>query len=214
MQSFHGTYDDAITEELLGASSITQPLPDKQTLELIIVTLQRKDIYEIFAEPVDTEEVEDYYEIIEEPMDFGTMRAKLHEGLYTSLEQFEHDVFLISGNAMHFNSSGTIFFRQAHGIDKLPKRVFHVLRTNPENFESEYSGSRRRSCRRSQDEIHEFNRIFSSKSSEKTSISSNCLSRISFNKQSSSLNPSFILQANLDYIYSKLWKLKVGKKFK
>lgn len=33
--------------------------------------------------------VEDYYEIIEEPMDFGTMRAKLHEGLYTTLEQFE-----------------------------------------------------------------------------------------------------------------------------
>ena len=32
---------------------------------------------------------EDYYEIIEEPMDFGTMRAKLHEGMYRSLEQFE-----------------------------------------------------------------------------------------------------------------------------
>lgn len=34
-------------------------------------------------------QVEDYYEIIEEPMDFGTMRAKLHEGMYKSLEQFE-----------------------------------------------------------------------------------------------------------------------------
>lgn len=33
--------------------------------------------------------VEDYYEIIKEPMDFGTMRAKLHEGMYRSLEQFE-----------------------------------------------------------------------------------------------------------------------------
>ncbi|XP_021980538.1 uncharacterized protein LOC110876683 [Helianthus annuus] len=153
-KSFQGTYDDAITKEPLGASSITQPLPDKQTLELIIVTLQRNDIYEIFAEPVDLKR--------------------------------ERDAFQLSG---------TIFFRQAHGIDKLPKRVFHVLRTNPENFESEFSGSRRRSCRRSQDEIHEFNSNFSSKASEKTSISSNCLSRISFNKQSSSLNPSFILQA-------------------
>ncbi|KAJ9544742.1 hypothetical protein OSB04_024449 [Centaurea solstitialis] len=155
------------TPEPVGASSITQPLPDKQTLELIIDTLQRKDIYEIFAEPVDPEEVEDYYEIIEEPMDFGTMRAKLHEGMYTSLEQFEHDVFLISGNAMHFNSSGTIFFRQAHAIDKLAKRVFHVLRTNPENFESEFSGTRRRSCRRSQD--HETNELNSfSKPCEKS----------------------------------------------
>lgn len=33
--------------------------------------------------------VEDYYEIIKEPMDFGTMRAKLHEGMYQSFEQFE-----------------------------------------------------------------------------------------------------------------------------
>ncbi|CAH1424639.1 unnamed protein product [Lactuca virosa] len=152
-------------DEPLGAPSITQSLPDKQTLEHIIDILQRKDIYEIFAEPVDPEEVEDYYEIIEEPMDFGTMRAKLHEGMYTSLQQFEHDVFLISGNAMHFNSSGTIFFRQAHAIHKLAKRVFHVLRSNPENFESEFSGTRRRSCRRSQDE---FNGKSFSKTSENT----------------------------------------------
>ncbi|KAI3750578.1 hypothetical protein L2E82_21244 [Cichorium intybus] len=140
------------TEDPLGAPSINQSLPDKQTLEHVIDTLQRKDVYEIFAEPVDPEEVEDYYEIIEEPMDFGTMRAKLHEGMYASLQQFEHDVFLITGNAMHFNSSGTVFFRQAHAIHKLAKRVFHVLKTNPENFESEFSGTRRRSCRRSLDE--------------------------------------------------------------
>lgn len=38
--------------------------------------------------------VEDYYEIIKEPMDFGTMRAKLHEGMYNSLEQFEVCFFL------------------------------------------------------------------------------------------------------------------------
>ncbi|KAL8224768.1 hypothetical protein R6Q57_017325 [Mikania cordata] len=152
--SLKGETDATIEEP---SPAIAQPLPDKQILELIIDTLQRKDIYEIFAKPVDPEEVEDYYEIIEEPMDFGTMRAKLHEGFYTSLEQFEHDIFLISGNAMHFNSSGTIFFRQAHGIHKLAKRVFHVLRTNPENFESEFSGSRRRACRRSHDETNEFN---------------------------------------------------------
>jgi hypothetical protein len=33
--------------------------------------------------------VEGYYRIIKEPMDFGTMRAKLQEGMYTTLEQFE-----------------------------------------------------------------------------------------------------------------------------
>ncbi|KAK3017748.1 hypothetical protein RJ639_005064 [Escallonia herrerae] len=111
----------------------------------------QRDTYEIFAEPVDPEEVEDYYEIIKEPMDFGTMRAKLHEGMYKTLEQFEvHDAFLISENAMHFNSSATLFFRQARAIHELAKNVFHVLKTDPENLKSEFSGTRRRSSRRLQ----------------------------------------------------------------
>lgn len=38
--------------------------------------------------------VEDYYAIIEEPMDFGTIRAKLHERMYKTLEQFEVKNFL------------------------------------------------------------------------------------------------------------------------
>ncbi|PHT26126.1 hypothetical protein CQW23_34258 [Capsicum baccatum] len=72
----------------------------------------RRDTHEIFAEPLDPIEVEDYYEIIKDPMDFGTMRAKLHEGMYQNLQQFEHDAFLIPKNAMHFNASGTVYFRQ------------------------------------------------------------------------------------------------------
>ncbi|XP_038720487.1 uncharacterized protein LOC120012976 isoform X2 [Tripterygium wilfordii] len=125
-------------------------LPEKRILELILDTLQRRDTHEIFAEPVDPDKVEDYYDIIEEPMDFGTMRAKLHEGMYSNLAQFEHDVFLITENAMHFNSSGTVYFRQARAIDDLAKKVFHVLKTDPENFEFEFSKTRRRSARRPQ----------------------------------------------------------------
>lgn len=136
-----------------GPSSIVSSsewLPEKHILELILDTLQRRDTHEIFAEPVDPEEVEDYYEIIKEPMDFGTMRAKLHEGMYKNLEQFEHDVFLISSNAMHFNSSATIYFRQARALQELSKKVFHVLKTDPRNFELEFSASRRRPGRRPQ----------------------------------------------------------------
>ncbi|KAI9074264.1 hypothetical protein K1719_043749 [Acacia pycnantha] len=114
-------------------------MPEKHLLELILNILQRRDTYEIFAEPVDPKEVEDYYEIIEEPMDFGTMRAKLHEEMYKSLEQFEHDVFLIFNNAMHFNSSRTIYFRQARTMNELAKKIFNVLKAKPENFEREFS---------------------------------------------------------------------------
>ncbi|XP_048127319.1 uncharacterized protein LOC115731030 [Rhodamnia argentea] len=132
--------------------SPTPEIPEKRVLELVIDTLQRRDTYEIFGEPVDPTEVEDYYKIIEEPMDFGTMRAKLHEGMYGSLEQFEHDAFLITKNAMHFNPSGTTYFRQARAIHELAKQVFHILRTNPNDFELQFSETRR-VTRRSQAEV-------------------------------------------------------------
>ncbi|XP_057972271.1 uncharacterized protein LOC131160515 [Malania oleifera] len=139
--AYNGRASDVLSESWL---------PEKRILQLVLDILQRRDTYEIFAEPVDPNEVEDYYEIIKEPMDFGTMRAKLHEGMYRSLEQFEHDVFLISGNAMHFNSSATVYFRQARAIHELAKKIFHVLKNEPEKFELEFSTTRRRSGRRPQ----------------------------------------------------------------
>ncbi|KAL7248765.1 hypothetical protein ACSBR2_003492 [Camellia fascicularis] len=134
----------------LGQPSVMSPIPFmpvRRILELVLDILQRRDTYELFAEPVDPKEDEDYYKIIKEPMDFGTIRAKLHGGMYTNLEQFEHDIFLIPRNAMHFNSTGTIYFRQAHAIDDLVKKVFHILKTDFENFELEFSETRQRSNR-------------------------------------------------------------------
>lgn len=52
---------------------------------------------------------EDYYEIIEEPMDFGTMRAKLHEGMYRSLEQFEV-CLLLQNYISELNMKAFFFF--------------------------------------------------------------------------------------------------------
>ncbi|XWS35450.1 hypothetical protein CRYUN_Cryun21dG0127000 [Craigia yunnanensis] len=142
-------YDDkAASPDQLSSVPSTKWMPEKRTLELILDILQRRDTYEVFAEPVDAEEVEDYYEIIKEPMDFGTMRAKLHEGMYICLQQFEHDVYLISRNAMHFNSSATTFFRQARAIHELAKKVFNALKTDPENFELKFLETRRRTSRR------------------------------------------------------------------
>ncbi|THG11118.1 hypothetical protein TEA_019221 [Camellia sinensis var. sinensis] len=144
------------------ATSTGQPLvmspipfmPVRRILELVLDILQRRDTNELFTEPVDPKEVEDYYEIIKEPMDFGTIRAKLHGGMYTNLEQFEHDIFLIPRNAMHFNSTGTIYFRQARAIYDLAKMVFHVLKTDFENFELEFSETRQRPRRGPQGEAN------------------------------------------------------------
>ncbi|XP_039070876.1 bromodomain-containing protein 7-like isoform X2 [Hibiscus syriacus] len=114
-------------------------IPEKGKLELLLGILQRRDTYKIFAEPVNPEEVEYYYDVIKEPMDFGTVAKKLNEGSYQTLEEFEHDVFLVPNNAMLFNASNTIYYRQARALKELATKLFHALKTDPESFESEAS---------------------------------------------------------------------------
>ncbi|KAF0911047.1 hypothetical protein E2562_005434 [Oryza meyeriana var. granulata] len=104
------------------------PLPDKKLLLFILDRLQKKDTYGVFSEPVDPEELPDYHEIIEHPMDFSTIREKLLNDSYTSLEQFESDVFLLTSNAMSYNSDDTIYYRQARSIEALAKKDFENLR--------------------------------------------------------------------------------------
>lgn len=77
---------------------------------------------------MDPNDLPDYHVIIENPMDFGTVRAKLDGGAYANLEQFEEDIFLICSNAMKYNASDTVFFRQARSIQELAKKDFENLR--------------------------------------------------------------------------------------
>uniref|UniRef100_A0ACD5UMW8 Uncharacterized protein n=1 Tax=Avena sativa TaxID=4498 RepID=A0ACD5UMW8_AVESA len=106
----------------------TTPLPDRQTLDMILDKLQKKDTYGVFAEPVDLEELPDYSDVIEQPMDFGTVKRKLARNAYRSFEQFEDDVFLICSNAMLYNAPDTVYFRQAHSIQELARKKFQELR--------------------------------------------------------------------------------------
>ncbi|KAM0874162.1 hypothetical protein ACQ4PT_037636 [Festuca glaucescens] len=106
----------------------TTPLPDRQTLDMILDKLQKKDTYGVFAEPVDLEELPDYGDVIEHPMDFGTVKRKLARNAYRSFEQFEDDVFLICSNAMLYNAPDTVYFRQAHSIQELARKKFQELR--------------------------------------------------------------------------------------
>ncbi|KAL0320810.1 UNVERIFIED_CONTAM: Bromodomain-containing protein 7 [Sesamum radiatum] len=113
------------------------PLPEKRTLELILDKLQKKDIYGVYAEPVDPEELPDYHDVIEHPMDFATVRNKLGNGSYATFEQFESDVFLICSNAMQYNAPDTIYYKQARSIQELAKKKFHKIRVNAERLEKE-----------------------------------------------------------------------------
>ncbi|KAL1567008.1 hypothetical protein AAHA92_02539 [Salvia divinorum] len=113
------------------------PLPDKKALELILDKLQRKDIYGVYAEPVDPEELPDYIDVIDHPMDFATVRNNLRNGSYATFKQFEGDVFLICSNAMQYNAPDTIYHKQARTIQELAKRKFHKIRLNFERNDKE-----------------------------------------------------------------------------
>ncbi|KAJ4889563.1 DNA-binding bromodomain-containing protein [Raphanus sativus] len=116
-------------------SGPTTPLPDKKLLLFILDRLQKKDTYGVYSDPVDPEELPDYHEIIDNPMDFSTLRKKLDSGAYSSLEQFEGDVFLICSNAMEYNSSDTVYYRQARAIQELAKKHFENLRQDSDDEE-------------------------------------------------------------------------------
>uniref|UniRef100_A0A2K1Z926 Bromo domain-containing protein n=1 Tax=Populus trichocarpa TaxID=3694 RepID=A0A2K1Z926_POPTR len=118
-------------------SGPSTPLPDKKLLLSILDRLQKKDTYGVFSEPVDLDELPDYLEVIEHPMDFGTVRKKLTNGAYGSLELFEEEVFLICTNAMQYNAPDTIYFRQARSIQELAKKNFENLRQDSDDNEAE-----------------------------------------------------------------------------
>ncbi|KAL0399210.1 UNVERIFIED_CONTAM: Ankyrin repeat, bromo and BTB domain-containing protein DDB [Sesamum radiatum] len=106
------------------------PLPDKKALELEL-------ILDKLQKTVDPEELPDYHDVIKHPMDFATVRSKLGNGSYATLEQFESDVFLICSNAMQYNAPDTIYHKQARSIKELAIKEFHKIRSNAECSEKD-----------------------------------------------------------------------------
>lgn len=82
----------------------------------------------MFSEPVDPKEVPDYYDFIKFPMDFGTMRKKITDGAYASLELFQKDIFLICSNAMRYNARDTVYYRQARAIQEAARKILEALK--------------------------------------------------------------------------------------
>jgi len=69
----------------------------------------------VFNSPVDPVELglPDYFEVIKKPMDLGTIRKKLENGVYHTLEDFEAHVHLTFDNAMLYNPEGSVVYNMA-----------------------------------------------------------------------------------------------------
>merc|ERR1712223_2364719 len=93
-------------------------------LEQMLHHLQKKDINNFFANPVNDSIAPGYSSIISQPMDFFTMKSKLPS--YTDLATFRADFELICNNAMTYNTVDTIYHKMAQKMLHYGQKLFSV----------------------------------------------------------------------------------------
>ena len=81
----------------------------------VLKTLQGHQHSWVFNSPVDPVELglPDYFQVIKRPMDLGSIKKRLENGCYHSLEDFEGDVHLTFDNAMLYNPEGSVVYNMA-----------------------------------------------------------------------------------------------------
>ncbi|CAN6325325.1 unnamed protein product [Urochloa humidicola] len=114
-----------------------------QIIEYILDELELRDRHELFAMPDDIQ-VTDYAERVSRPGDFATLRQKNKDGMYTALEQFENDVYMVFQRAITMNSQDTVPFREAMSLLDQAKQVFMSLKNNQMFSETELAAWRQR----------------------------------------------------------------------
>ncbi|KAI9010477.1 hypothetical protein CLU79DRAFT_773212 [Phycomyces nitens] len=86
--------------------------------------LIKKDAYGFFLKPVDMGTIPDYALVIRHPMDFTTMKERLENDHYKSLQDIRHDFDMIVRNAKTYNASSTIYWRSADRLEQYGEKAF------------------------------------------------------------------------------------------
>ena len=126
----------------------------QQVCRSMLAFLESVDEKQIFATPVDTDEVEGYAQLINEPMDFSTMSAKIerssgstrsssHGSCYTCLAEFRRDLCLVITNCLSFNEDDSIFTAEAL---KLASSVQDAYEAATSHITKHSNGDRNRRC--------------------------------------------------------------------
>ncbi|XP_075693636.1 bromodomain-containing protein 7 isoform X2 [Rhinoderma darwinii] len=88
-----------------------QQTPLQEALNQLVRQLQRKDPSSFFAFPVTDFIAPGYSMIIKNPMDFSTIKEKIKNGEYESIEELKENFKQICHNAMIYNKPGTIYYK-------------------------------------------------------------------------------------------------------
>lgn len=114
--------------------------PDRIEMERVIDKIQKKDVMEIFKEPVTEDVAPGYFTLIKIPMDFIRMREKLKEGCYTSWDALEDDLVIMFTNAMTYNTPDTIYYKQARTLMDVAKKLVELSKQGITNFRGRTAG--------------------------------------------------------------------------
>ena len=108
-----------------------QSLMSEQNVELMGPILSMMMVHRenkgIFDRPVDyvALNLPDYPIIVKHPMDLGTVRKRLHEGKYCSLDTFADDIRLVFRNAMTFNHHTHPIYKKASAMLSSFEGILH-----------------------------------------------------------------------------------------
>ncbi|XP_069460875.1 bromodomain-containing protein 7 isoform X2 [Ambystoma mexicanum] len=90
-----------------------EPTPLQEALNQLMRQLQRKDPSAFFSFPVTDFIAPGYSMIIKNPMDFSTIREKIRNNEYQSIEELKDNFKQICHNAMIYNKPETIYHKAA-----------------------------------------------------------------------------------------------------
>uniref|UniRef100_A0A670K3U6 Bromodomain containing 7 n=1 Tax=Podarcis muralis TaxID=64176 RepID=A0A670K3U6_PODMU len=108
---------DLLPEKPLASSLAKQEeveqTPLQEALNQLVRQLQRKDPNAFFSFPVTDFIAPGYSMIIKRPMDFSTMKEKIKNNGYQSIEELKENFKLMCTNAMVYNKPETIYYKAA-----------------------------------------------------------------------------------------------------
>jgi hypothetical protein len=93
----------------------------KEFLEAII----KHPISGMFLEPVDPEKdgCLDYFDVIKNPMDLGTIKNKLMENVYKTVQEFKQDLYLIIRNAKTYHGKESYIAVAANELERIISKI-------------------------------------------------------------------------------------------
>ena len=75
-------------------------------------------------------EIPDYFTIVKRPMDFGTIKTKLKESRYASLEAFCEDMTLVFDNCKLYNNEASAVGQMGESVREEYLRLCEQLNFN------------------------------------------------------------------------------------